>query len=565
VARAGEAKFSDFNNWTYEPRFEVTDILWYEPKTSTIQTMPMLVSKFEYHGCFYHCVGSYWAVEDGLSRDESQKDTESFLFPVLHEVLDTTVADKIAAIIQSNLPEKCPQKLKKQYTGKSIRQAAITTMLMDPESTFTDCAGRSGHASGTQLDSYEDKMNIAIAIRGGKILAGYRPNAECHVPSLNYLPSDDVARFEEKVFINDVGYFKPSGHLYPVLRTCLAVLIMHHNQVEKDLGPRCAIVMKLYQAAREAIITDTRYPTNTAPGVILQKWSELIMENFIAINPDIMTVSVDGSYLATATNQLSQIVVAQSLILARVEGKLDVLIREREKDKQHMTEQDKQISSIMNQLHAALEVNKDLSEKNILLRSAEKERPNDLTVLPVSQHPLMNTTMAQSAKRLAPMFSSIRQSLQKKPKADASTANITIAQMLDSLSSQGRLKHLTEWKEINLNSNDLAQKQSVKNVLELCQCVCSREESNALKDGCNGDRGKLLTTCEQVGKKAFKKMWEFEGVDDTEAEFKQNKALGSRGKMMTYNAVGIRVKDYKKSLVGIGCVYNSVRLGAKKK
>jgi hypothetical protein len=57
------------------------------------------------------------AVEDGLSRDESQKDTESFLFPVLHEVLDTTVADKIAAIIQSNLPEKCPQKLKKQYTG----------------------------------------------------------------------------------------------------------------------------------------------------------------------------------------------------------------------------------------------------------------------------------------------------------------------------------------------------------------------------------------------------------------------------------------------------------------
>jgi hypothetical protein len=93
----------------------------------------------------------------------------------LHEVLDTTVADKIAAIIQSNLPEKCPQKLKKQYTGKSIQQAAITTMLMNPESTFT---------SGTQLDSYEDKMNIAIAIRGGKIRAGYRPNAECHVPSL---------------------------------------------------------------------------------------------------------------------------------------------------------------------------------------------------------------------------------------------------------------------------------------------------------------------------------------------------------------------------------------------
>ena len=72
-----------------------------------------------------------------------------------------------------------------------------------------------------------------------------------------------------------------------------------------------------------------------------------------------------------------------------------------------MTEQEKQISNIMNQLHAAQEVNKNLSEKNILLCSAEKERPNDLTVLPASHQPLMNTTMAQSAKRLAPMFSSI--------------------------------------------------------------------------------------------------------------------------------------------------------------
>ena len=339
AGRAGEPKFVDINNWVYDPRWEVTDILWFEPKTSTIQTMPMLVSKGEYEACFYHSLGSYWACEAGLSRDTSQTDIESFLFPAFHDVLDTTVADKIAAMIQSNLPANCPKKLKKQYTGKSIRKAAITTMLMDPDSSFTDCAGRSGHASGTQLDSYEDKMNIAIAIRGGKILAGYKPNAVCHVPRLDCLPSDDVARFEDKVFINDVPDLKPTGHLYAVLRICLAVLIMHHNRVERDLGPECAIVKKLYEAARQANITDVRYP-NAATGVIVQKWSDEMWDYFIDVNPDIVKVSADGSNQAIATNQLSQIAVAQSQTLARLEGKLDILLQEREKDKQRMTEQD---------------------------------------------------------------------------------------------------------------------------------------------------------------------------------------------------------------------------------
>lgn len=85
AGRAGEPKFVDINNWVYDPRWQVTDILWFEPKTSTIQTMPMLVSKGEYEACFYHSLGSYWACEAGLSRDTSQTDIESFLFPAFHE------------------------------------------------------------------------------------------------------------------------------------------------------------------------------------------------------------------------------------------------------------------------------------------------------------------------------------------------------------------------------------------------------------------------------------------------------------------------------------------------
>jgi hypothetical protein len=84
-----------------------------------------------------------------------------------------------------------------------------------------------------------------------------------------------------------------------------------------------------------------------------------------------------------------------------------------------------------------------------------------------------------------------------------------------------------------------------------------------LKDGCNGDDGELLNTCKVVGKRAFMQMWAFEGVEDLNAEFEKNKAAGSKGKAMTYNAVGIRVKDYKKSLVASGCDYNNIRLCVK--
>ena len=49
-------------------------------------------------------------------------------------------------------------------------------------------------------------------------------------------------------------------------------------------------------------------------------------------------------------------------------------------------------------------------------------------------------------------------------------------------------------------------------------------------------------------------MWAFEGVEDLETEFNKNKAAGSKGKAMTYNAVGIRVKDYKSLLLQVGVI-----------
>jgi len=74
-------------------------------KTSSIQTMPMLVDKHHYSVCFYHSIGCYFAVEHGLARDGTLEEYSSFLFPNLHSVKDKQVAEKITLIIQSNLQE----------------------------------------------------------------------------------------------------------------------------------------------------------------------------------------------------------------------------------------------------------------------------------------------------------------------------------------------------------------------------------------------------------------------------------------------------------------------------
>ena len=52
------------------------------------------------------------------------------------------------------------------------------------------------------------------------------------------------------------------------------------------------------------------------------------------------------------------------------------------------------------------------------------------------------------------------------------------------------------------------------------------------------------------------KMWDFT------VKFSQNKTKGSQGKKMTYNAVGIRVKQYKQKLAEsrVGVKYNNLKL-----
>jgi hypothetical protein len=102
---------------------------------------------------------------------------------------------------------------------------------------------RTGHSTGTNLDSYADDRNVVRGIAAGKALAGWsNVRASVNVPSFECIRSYDPATaknvdsFIERLFVVSLPDFQPGGHLYRVLETCAASLVMYHNQVTTELN-----------------------------------------------------------------------------------------------------------------------------------------------------------------------------------------------------------------------------------------------------------------------------------------------------------------------------------------
>ena len=100
-------------------------IIRVKPKTSRIQSMPMVVDADSWENCIYHALASYFAVEDGLFCDSKSSKCVTRLFPIFTSLMDNTISKKLSATIRDNLPPQCPKDLKNSFLGKSICQATI--------------------------------------------------------------------------------------------------------------------------------------------------------------------------------------------------------------------------------------------------------------------------------------------------------------------------------------------------------------------------------------------------------------------------------------------------------
>ena len=189
IGRGGEIKLQDFNDWMYHPRFEVTDICWTEMKLLAKYAMAMVPHKKHYLADFYHAFGSFWAVERGLFRSsEDELAIGNYVFPDLHRCQDSEVTKKVTRVIRDNLPPGCPQKIVNSFSAKSTRQGSITEALGHRAIQTSDTCARSGHTTGTSVDSYYDRTCIILGLRAAKALCGYDDvDGDIKVPRLECL------------------------------------------------------------------------------------------------------------------------------------------------------------------------------------------------------------------------------------------------------------------------------------------------------------------------------------------------------------------------------------------
>jgi hypothetical protein len=211
------------------------------------------------------------------------------------------------------------------FVSKIHKRGAITELCTHRNIRGLDVTGRSGHATGTSLDSYLDKTYIVRGLRGGKALSNFKDiDADVKVPRLECLGAHTVAAVQaliSKLFVVSVPAFLPEGSLHMVLRTCTASLIMYHRRVTADFGYVDAVVTKLRNSARSATITDTRFP-NKSPESILDDWSIIIMKDYEDRNPEMAQATPDMVQLAAVLNQQSQLLMQLTAGMSDIKAEL---------------------------------------------------------------------------------------------------------------------------------------------------------------------------------------------------------------------------------------------------
>eukprot|EP00956_Cyclotella_meneghiniana_P033838 scaffold99411_cov129-Cyclotella_meneghiniana.AAC.1 len=211
---------------------------------------------------------------------------------------------------------------------------------------MTDVTGRSGHSTGTSVDSYADERNMFRGLPGGMALAGWDDTrAQIRAPNFSCLTATDevIDRFIDNLFTVSVKAFKRGGKLWSVLRICACTLVMYHNTVTSEMSTANVISSKLMEVARKASITDVSFPASS-PEIVLSQWSEIIMNSFKQSNQELQTASPSLQSLTTTVIQQTSALTSMGAALQ------ELTVHIKKKDAVYSAQND-QLSALTNEVH----------------------------------------------------------------------------------------------------------------------------------------------------------------------------------------------------------------------
>lgn len=272
VGRGGEIKFLRYDEMWWDAYFQCPDATWTEMKTLKQSSMLYGPDSASYMCDFYHSLGCFYLVEDGLFRLGRGRTIDKYVFPDLHKYQNSSVAKLLSNILKKHTADS----LKKSTSVKGLRIGSTTTMAAHPSVTLVEQISRGGWSSGSKTDVYTESVP-ALNLPGLLALLGWKdPHALVYPPRLECLDYDTllaVERFIEEAFVVSMDRFKDGGDLHLLLRTCTASLIMYFCPMMKDFGSCNAAVSKMISAATTAKIGDD--PVKT-----LARWSKVLQDDF---------------------------------------------------------------------------------------------------------------------------------------------------------------------------------------------------------------------------------------------------------------------------------------------
>jgi hypothetical protein len=292
--RGGEPRFMSWNSAHVNYRYQCLGMDCPSMKTLTDCKLPFVLSReFGLH-CIMFQVACFIGPGKGLQRCPAQVTAgyHHHVFPALHSMKSESVSRKISTVLKAHVPVGTPKTVKDGLTSRSLRQASITEMSMNPASTPHTVCARSGHKVGNNSDKYLDPDNLKRGLVGAQILAGNEPT-DCVVrfPLLSHLgiqckPSID--RFCD-IFMEGCGVeaWMPGGPLHAFSKDLVAVIIMRFLEAEEMFGPSNAFVTWMKDAAVRARLEDPQRPDLSHGVCVLELFSGKLKEHFEMINEPI--------------------------------------------------------------------------------------------------------------------------------------------------------------------------------------------------------------------------------------------------------------------------------------
>ena len=137
------------------------------------------------------CNGMY------CNEDQIKNNVSMAAFPFLHSIQNAAVAKRITAAIRKYMPTLLSKESRDKFSSRSLRQDAITQLSMHSRITLFQACARSGHTTGTSLDSYIDKRNLAKTLPAANALhKRHNIFAKVVLPQLESLGADILPQIE---------------------------------------------------------------------------------------------------------------------------------------------------------------------------------------------------------------------------------------------------------------------------------------------------------------------------------------------------------------------------------